>query len=123
MTFTNGSKLFYSINNISFDDLCTLLRHCCSNRSDNNITTAPLPTVFFDVSWLARKLSSSSNNSTNDILSLASQFSSNQISVVLTHNNRTYRHHSKKASIVRDQEAEQAHIDVTFLKKKIIYIS
>ena len=119
MTFTNGSKLFYSINNVSFDDLCTILRHRHSESTARNKTTSDTPYVYFDINWLSRKLSSPSDDGSNAIISLSNLFTSHGISVALTHDNRNHRHHSKKATLVRDQLAEQSRIDVIFLKKKL----
>ena len=120
MGFKYGSKLFYSIKDVSFPDLATIIRNRCSERvaDDETICT---PTVYFDVSWLARELSTKTSLCpVDDIISLASQFAKENISVVLTNDNSTYRHHSKKATICRDQKAEQARIDTTFLKKKMV---
>ena len=119
MGFKYGSKLFYSIKDVSFPDLATIVRNRCSERvaDDETICT---PTVYFDVSWLARELSTKTSLCpVDDIISLASQFAKENISVVLTNDNSTYRHHSKRATICRDQKAEIARIDTTFLKKMV----
>ena len=122
MTFKNGSRLFYSIDNVSFDDLCTIIRNRNSERVKNDAVRGA-PTIYFDVSYLARKLSWNNNHDpSKDIISLAIQFAKENINVVLAADNRSYRHHSKKATIERNQQAEQARIDTIFLKKKLLLL-
>ena len=106
MTFVSGSKLFYLSKNLSFENLCTILRHRASLRSVDAV-----PTIYFDTSWLGRKLSTSSSSSVCSIVELCKLFSNNGISVVLAMDNRSYRHHSKKSTLIRDRKVEQARID------------
>ena len=124
MGVKSGYQMLYTLNKVSFSDLCTILRHRASERSvantpDSNECT--IPTVYFDVSWLQRKMcTKTSNGSCQDILSLALQFVKEGIKVVLACDNRNHRHHSKKATIQRDQQCEQYRIDVICLKKKLL---
>ena len=121
MTFKNGSQLFYSINNVSLDDLCTIVQHRANVRKEENNLIEVTPTVYFDTSLLARKLSTPAcPNSTEHILAFAKAFTHKNIHVVLAFDNRVHRHHSKKATIIRHQECEQARIDAIYLRKKLI---
>ena len=113
MTFASGSKMFYSISGVSFDDLCTIL------RGRANILTSS-PTIHFDCSWLARKLNTTTSSPVPAILAIARQFCKADIKVVLVLDNRHYRHHSKKASLVRDRKAEQSRVDAIVLKQKLM---
>ena len=112
-----ASQTFYSINKVSFSDLCAVLRHRCRCRGAK-FNVDCFPTVHFDVNWLSIKLSTKTCiDSSKDVLSLATQFAKENIKVVLTCDNSEYRHQSKKAYIQRDQQCEKCWIDVIFLKK------
>ena len=110
ITLISGSQMFYSVQNVNFNDLCTLVRHRASLRSDN-----ATPTLYFDVSWLARKLSTPSNDVISSLVHLASKFIGDGIKVVLCFDNTAHCHHSKKATIVRNVKAEQARVDCVLL--------
>ena len=114
MTLTSGSQMFYSICNVSFDNVCNIIKQQSSQRRSAR------PTVYFDVSILAHKLSTPSTNVISSISSLSKQFVDSNMFVVLVCDNRTYRHHSKKATLVRNTKAEQARIDSIYLRSIIM---
>ena len=105
--------MFYHASGLSFDELCIVLRSRASIRSSQ-------ATIHFDCSWLARKLNSNTSSPVPSILTIARQFCHAGVAVVLVLDNRSYRHHSKKASIVRDRKAEQSRIDAIILKQKLM---
>ena len=123
MGFTDASKMFYTIKNVSFNDLCTILRNRASERceSDEEKVVKSGPTIYFDTSWLYRKVSAADSIKTaSNVVGIATQFSKQNINVVLANDNKSSRHHSKKASIVRDQRSEQSRIDTIYLKKQLL---
>ena len=61
--------MFYSVKKLSFEDLCTILRYRATNRSDT-----ATPTIYFDASWMARKLSTPLSSPTPCILAIVEQF-------------------------------------------------
>ena len=88
--------MFYTLNKVSFSDLCTILRHRASNSDIQSESVAHIPSVHFDVSWLHCKLSSKSSNSpAKDIVTLALQFANVGVRVCLTCDNVDYCHLSK----------------------------
>ena len=92
--------------------IATILRHRSHKREPGSI-----PTVYFDVSLLARKLPTNSDNCVEHIINLAKQFSEADIQTILVMDNREYRHHSKKATIMRNTQAEKSRIDSFMLRK------
>ena len=96
MTLVSGAQMFYSVKNVGFCDLCTILRQRAASRGPSAKAT-----VYLDVSWMARKLSTASNNPVDPIIDICSKFISEEIKVVLCLDNRHHRHHSKKATIIR----------------------
>ena len=115
MTLVSGSQMFYSIENVTFSELCTIIRHRGAVRSEN-----ATPTLYFDVSWLARKLSTASNDGVKSIIHLAEKFIVEGIKVVLCFDNISHRHHSKKATVIRNVKAEQARVDCILLRTELM---
>ena len=115
MTLVSGEKMIYRCEKLSFSEIATIIRHRSNARQPGSI-----PTVYFDVSWLARKLHSNSDNGSEHIINLAKQFSEADINIVLVMDNRGYRHHSKKSTIIRNAKAEQSRIDSFMLRKELM---
>ena len=113
MGFNSGSKMFYSVTGLSFDDLCTILR--CQSTLFQRIAT-----IHFNYSWLALKLNTASASPVPSILAITCQFCKARINVVLVLDNRSYRHYLKKASIVCDRKAEQSRINSIILCQILI---
>ena len=88
--------MFYSIEGVEFSDICSILRIRAASRDPTD-----RPTVYLDVSWLARKLSTPNYDGVSSIIHLANQFVSAGIRSVLCFDNREYRHHSKKATVLK----------------------
>ena len=82
MTLVSGSKMMYIFQKLSFENLCTILRYRASLRGKGSV-----PTVYFDVSWLGRKLSTASSTSVPYIFDIAVQFVDAGINLVLALDN------------------------------------
>ena len=107
--------MFYSVQKVTFSDLCTVIQHRASLCS-NDAT----PTLYFDVSWLARKLSTPTNDGVSSIVHLAGQFIAERIRVVFCFDNITHCHHSKKVTIIQNVKAKQARVDCVLLRADIM---
>ena len=99
----------YTVGGVTIDDVCTMLRHRALARNVK-------PSLHMDCNFLARKLSTDASDPTDSILKLCQSFISRGIVVFVVMDNRVRRHHSKKATIVRNREAEQARVESVHLK-------
>ena len=109
MTLKSGKHMIYTVGGVTIDDVCTMLRH---RAVDRNVK----PSLHMDCNFLARKLSTDASDPTDSILKLCQSFISRGIVVFVVMDNRVRRHHSKKATIVRNKEVEQASVESVHLK-------
>ena len=106
MGLTNGGLMLY-LAEVSFENLVTVLRHRAAPKNRD-------PCVYLDGNWLVRKLAPKNGGmvaAIPSILCLLKSFASQRIVAKLVVDNRSLRHHSKKATIQRDAAAEQARLD------------
>ena len=98
MGVTNGRKILHHVDDLSQDDLVTILR----DRATKNRQRDAAPTIAYDANWLARKLTSKKVSPAANIFELVKSFGYKGVNSIIVVDGPT-RHHSKKSTIERNK--------------------
>jgi hypothetical protein len=109
MGVNNGSKMVNKATVASLAELSAILRHRCQLRN------AMIPTLDVDAQWLWRKFCTLKDGPIPGIKTFATHFLSHGVKLTIVDDGPS-RHHSKKATILRDDICEQARIDSILLQ-------
>ena len=115
MGVKSGGKILHHVDNLSQDDLVTILRH----RATTIRLRDAVPTIAYDANWLARKLASKKSSPAANILELVKSFRYKGVNSIIVVDGPT-RHHSKKATIERDTVYEQTILDTLILRRTLL---
>ena len=115
MGVTNGRKILHHVDDLSQDDLVTILR----DRATKNRPGDAAPTIAFDANWLARKLTSTKLSPAGNIFELVKSFGYKGVNSIIVVDGPT-RHHSKKSTIERNTSYEQKKLDTILLRRALL---
>ena len=115
MGVKNGGKILYHLDNLTQDELVTVLW----DRASKNRTDYTLSTIAYDVNWLAWKLISKKASTASNIFHLVKSFGCKGVNSIIVADGPTW-HYSKKASIKRDSIHEQSKLDILILHRTLL---